>query len=247
MELKIMEGMKTDKIFNLRPMNLDLTELLQGEETFPIMGENLDSKNTLAMNFSPSNQDLYDVDLNNTGKFTAYVFGQLQKADKKYGIGGYFERRAIYSRSEVFETEKEDFRDIHLGVDIWTEAYTPVYAPLKGIVHSFKNNEGFGNYGATIILEHKLKGKILYSLYGHLALSDLNYLEVGKEFNSGDLLCHLGPYPENGDWPPHLHFQLMWDLLGIWGDFPGVCSHREVEKYKSICPDPNFLMGYSPK
>jgi peptidoglycan LD-endopeptidase LytH len=246
MELKIMEDLKTDKIFILQPMNQTLTEFLQGEPIFPIMGKKLDPKNTLPLDFSPSNKDLYQVDFNNTEKFSDYVFGQLQKAGKKYGIGGYFEHRAIYSRSEVFETEKEDFRDIHLGVDIWTEANTPVYAPLNGKIHSFKNNAGFGNYGATIILEHQIKGSTLFSLYGHLALDDLKNLEIGKEFKAGDLLCHLGPYPENGDWPPHLHFQLMWDLLGIWGDFPGVCSHRELEKYRAICPDPYYLVSYSP-
>jgi peptidoglycan LD-endopeptidase LytH len=247
MELKIMEGMKTDKIFILRPMNSSLTLLLQGEVLFPIMGEKLDPKNTLTMNFSKSNKDLHQIDLHDTGKFSDYVFGQLNRIGKKYGIGGYLEHRAIYSRSKVFATGKEDFRDIHLGVDIWTEAFTPVYTPLKGKVHSFKNNEGFGDYGATIILEHPLKEVTLYSLYGHLALNDLENLYVGKEFNAGDLLCHLGPFPENGDWPPHLHFQLMWDLLGIWGDFPGVCFQSEIEKYKSICPDPHLLIGYSPK
>ncbi|MFD2200518.1 peptidoglycan DD-metalloendopeptidase family protein [Shivajiella indica] len=239
--------MKTDKIFILQAMDLSLNELLEGESIFPVMGEKLNSQNTLPMDFSPRNKDLFQVDLNNTEMLSNYVFGQLNKAEKKYGIGGYFEHRAIYSRSEVFETEKDDFRDIHLGVDIWTEAFRPVYTPLKGKIHSFKNNAGFGNYGATIILEHQLKEETLYSLYGHLALKDLENLKIGKEFNAGDLLCHLGPFPENGDWPPHLHFQLMWDLLGIWGDFPGVCSHREVDKFKSICPDPNLLIGYSPK
>ena len=238
--------MKTDKIFILQPMHLKLTQFLKGKPIFPIMGEKLDPKNTLPLDFSPSNKDLYQVDFNNTEKFSDYVFGQLQKAGKKYGIGGYFEHRAIYSRSEVFETEKEDFRDVHLGVDIWAKANTPVYTPLNGKIHSFKNNEGFGNYGATIILEHQFEESTLFSLYGHLALNDLKNLEVGKEFKAGDILCHLGPFPENGDWPPHLHFQLMWDMLGIWGDFPGVCSHREVEKYLTICPDPCYLISYSP-
>lgn len=241
-----MEGRKTDKIFILRPMNSSLTILLQGEILFPIMGERLDSKNTLVLDFSKSNKNLHQIDLHDTAKFSDYVFEQIHKAGKKYGIGGYLEDRAIYSRSKVFASKKDDFRNIHLGVDIWTEALTPVYAPLKGKVHSFKNNKGFGDYGATIILEHTLKEVTLYSLYGHLALNDLEYLYVGKEFNAGDLLCHLGPFPENGDWPPHLHFQLIWDLSGFWGDFPGVCFRSEIEKYRSICPDPYPLVGYSP-
>lgn len=244
MEIKIGEAFKTDKIFILQAMKISLSNLLSGEEIFPVMGERLDSQNTFSLDFSPSNAELPKVDLSSTEKFNDFVFGQLRDAGKKYGIGGYFEQRAIYSRSEVFVTEKEDFRDIHLGVDIWTDAFAPVYAPLDGKIHSFQNNEGFGNYGATIILSHQIKGVTLYSLYGHLALQDLEGVSVGKEFKAGDLLCHLGPFPENGDWPPHLHFQLMWDMMDNWGDFPGVCSHREVEKYKAICPDPNILLQF---
>lgn len=239
--------MKTDKIFILHAMKNkpSLEILLDGEDIFPLMGEDLNQSNTLDMDFSSVNLELKHINLADTSIFNQYVFGKLTSAKKKYGIGGYFEHRAIYQRSEVFVTDREDFRNIHLGVDIWAEAGTAVYAPIDGEVYSFQNNRGFGDYGPTIILEHKFKDEKLYSLYGHLKLTDLDNLEVGKKIFKGEKFCHLGPFPENGDWPPHLHFQLMWDLLGNWGDFPGVCSHREIEKFKSICPDPNFMVGYS--
>jgi len=249
MEIKIREGRKTDKIFIFRAMKINpsLELLLEGEKIFPVMGESLDPSNALEMDFSIKNQDLQKVDLSDTISFNKYVFGLLENAGKKYGIGGYFEHRAIYSRSDKFSTELKDFRDIHIGVDVWAEAGTPVYAPLKGKIHSFKNNEGFGDYGPAIILEHEINKEVFYSLYGHLMLSDLQHLHVGMPIEQGQILCHLGPFPENGDWPPHLHFQLMWDLMGNWGDFPGVCSHREMDKYRNNCPDPNLLIGYSPK
>lgn len=228
-------------------MKNSFQELLPGENIFPIMGEALNPDNTMEMDFSPANTALMSIDFSDTRSFDQYVFDQLRVAGKKYGIGGYFEQRAIYARSEVFATEQSDFRNIHLGIDIWTEAGHPVYAPLSGKVFSFQNNAGFGDYGATIILEHELKGKTLYSLYGHLALEDLEGLEVGMPVNAGQAFCHLGLFPENGDWPPHVHFQLMWDMMGHWGDFPGVCSQREVEKYRAICPDPQVLTGYSPR
>ena len=210
---------------------------------FPVMGEALTENNTSKLDFSPANSELDLIDLGNTEEFNSYVFGQLSGQNKKYGIGGYFEHRAIYRRSEVFATQESDFRNIHLGVDIWAEAGTDVFAPLNGIIHSFQDNAGFGNYGPTIILEHDIEGQKLYSLYGHLFLSDLEKLKVGQEVKAGDLLCHIGPFPENGDWPPHLHFQLMLDMLGNVGDFPGVCSQREIEKYKAICPDPNLILS----
>lgn len=210
---------------------------------FPVMGEALSESNTSKLDFSPANTELENIDLGNTAAFDAYVFSQLSGQNKKYGIGGYFEHRAIYRRSEVFATQESDFRNIHLGVDIWTEAGAAVYAPIDGEIHSFQDNAGFGNYGPTIILEHEIEGEKLFSLYGHLFLSDLENLQAGQKIKAGDLLCHVGPFPENGDWPPHLHFQLMLDMLGNVGDFPGVCSQREVEKYQKICPDPNLILN----
>jgi murein DD-endopeptidase MepM/ murein hydrolase activator NlpD len=211
---------------------------------FPVMGENLNDSNSIKMDFSPTNLELPLVDISNTETFNSYVFGLLHKAGKRFGRGGYFEHRVIYSRSTVFETQESDFRDIHMGVDIWAEAGTPVFAPLDAVVHSFQDNAGFGNYGPTIILQHEIKGTSFFSLYGHLATTDLEHLNVGQAISKGEKFCHLGPYPENGDWPPHLHFQLMWDMMGNHGDFPGVCSHRDIEKYREICPDPAILIGY---
>ena len=144
-------------------LNPSLKSLLEGVKIFPIMGEVLDRSNTQKMDFSIKNQELQKVDLSDTETFNKYVFGLLGNSGKKYGIGGYFEHRAIYSRSDKFSTELKDFRDIHIGVDVWAEAGTPVYAPLKGKVHSFKNNAGFGDYGPTIILEHEINNKVFYA------------------------------------------------------------------------------------
>ena len=161
-------------------------------------------------------------------------------------MGGYNEHRVIYRRSphfqQVAETSQTGPREIHLGIDLWAEAGMPVLAPLDGVVHSFQNNAGFGDYGPTIILEHRIDGKPLYSLYGHLSLASLEGLYEGKVYRAGDPLAALGPYPENGDWPPHLHFQLMTDLLGRRGDFRGVCAVADRAFFLSICPDPNTLL-----
>lgn len=213
-------------------------------EFFPIMGEKLNDKNTLILDFTEANHELKKVDLSNTEVFDQFVFDQLMEKNKKYGIGGYLEKRAIYRRSEVFATAASDFRNIHLGIDIWTEAGAPIYIPMNGKVHSFQNNAGFGNYGPTIILEHTLGERKIFTLYGHLFQKDLANLKIGKEFKAGDLLCHVGPFPENGDWPPHLHFQLMWDLGENWGDYPGVAAEKDLNFYRENCPDPNLILGF---
>lgn len=211
-------------------------------EFFPIMGKKLTTENTLLLDFSDANQELVGVDLSNTEAFDRYVFGKLNQAGKMFGIGGYLEKRVIYRRSEVFATDESNFRNIHLGVDIWTPAGAPIYVPFEGKVHSFRDNGGFGDYGPAILLEHEIEGKKLFSLYGHLFRGDLENLEIGKIFQAREILCHVGPFPENGDWPPHLHFQLMWDIGGNWGDYPGVAEEKDIQFYKENCPDPNLII-----
>jgi peptidoglycan LD-endopeptidase LytH len=216
-------------------------KILETIPVYPIMGEPLDTTNTTLLDFTEANQELANVDLKITELFQEFVDGHM--SGKKYGIGGYMENRQIYKRSEVFASG-EKYRNIHLGIDIWTAAGSPVYAPLSGVVHSFQNNSGFGNYGPTIILQHRIQGKTLYSLYGHLKLSDLDIIYEGRKFAKGELLCHLGDQEENGNWPPHLHFQLIRDMHDAKGDFPGVCSAEDLDIYKDLCPDPNHLIRF---
>ena len=210
---------------------------------FPVMGEPLNAENALPLDFTAGNAGLRAVNLSDTTSFDAFVFQQLRSAGKIYGHGGYLEKRDIYRRSEVFATAQEDFRNIHLGIDIWTAAGSPVFAPLAGKIHSFQDNSGFGNYGPTLILSHELAGKTLYSLYGHLSSANLAQFELGREVAPGEQICEIGPFPENGDWPPHLHFQLIWDLGEHWGDYPGVAAEKDLDYYRQNCPDPAPMLG----
>ncbi|KAB7729070.1 peptidoglycan DD-metalloendopeptidase family protein [Rudanella paleaurantiibacter] len=200
-----------------------------------------DLSRALPLDFSATNPDLLPdsgLDLTNTALFSAYVFGKLQAAGAQVGIGGYNEHRVIYRRSAHFGDVQAEPREIHLGIDLWAEAGTPVYAPKAGVVHSFADNANFGDYGPTIILQHDVEGAPVFSLYGHLSRASLEGLYEGKVFNAGDKLAEIGPFPENGDWPPHLHFQLMTDMLGHRGDFPGVCSLTDRARFLQLCPDP---------
>src|SRR6202012_4326545 len=117
--------------------------------------------------FTASNTELKPDDIIDTDKFSVWVSNKLEQHKARYGIGGYMEHRTLYARSEHFNTADEP-RRLHLGVDIWAEAGTPVYTPLDGHIHSFADNDHFGDYGPTIILRHNLDGLTLYTLYGHL-------------------------------------------------------------------------------
>lgn len=188
---------------------------------------------SVALDLSATNSELLPSIYGNTSAFNAYI---ETKIGDKIGLGGYLEHRVIYETFKNFATASADYRNIHLGMDFWTNAGTPVFAPLDGEVHSFQVNVGDGNYGPTIILYHPLEN--IYSLYGHLASEDLVQLKVGAKIAAGQLLCHLGKPDENGGWPPHLHFQLMRDMQGMKGDYPGVCSQRDLLYYSSNCPNP---------
>ena len=200
---------------------------------------NLNPDQVRWLDFSIQNTALDTVDLKDTPVFERWLSGELQG---KVGVGGFLENRAIYRRSAHFDGEGEEARSIHLGVDIWIPAGTPVYAPWEARVHSFRDNEGFGNYGPTIILEHTIDHQTFYTLYGHLSRSSLSNLKTGQPVAQNTLLGEVGPYPENGDWPPHLHFQVMTDLLGWVGDFPGVVVPSQQADYAKICIDPRYLL-----
>lgn len=207
----------------------------------PVLPVDLDAATVCRLDLTARNTMLAQADLRDTAAFGALLQLQLQQQGATIGVGGYLEDRIIYRRSHHFDAVAEK-RSIHLGIDIWLPAHTPVLAPLPARVHSFQDNDHFGDYGPTIILAHELAGHTCYTLYGHLSRASLQGLAVGQVLARGQAFAQVGPYPENGDWPPHLHFQLLTDLLGLRGDFPGVCTPREQEKYARICPDPNLIL-----
>ena len=173
-----------------------------------------------------------------------YINGKINTANAKYGIGGYGENRTVYSRSKIFDADKtgEEPRRVHLGIDIWGKPYTKVMAPLDAIIHSYAFNNGFGNYGATIILSHFLNGFTFYTLYGHLSLSSIKNIHEGDKINAVDVFAEFGIPIENGHWPPHLHFQVIIDIEELKGDYPGVCKYSEKEKHLDNCPDPDLIL-----
>ena len=163
-------------------------------------------------------------------------------------LGGYDELRKVYGRSELFSgnagADKQEPRRLHIGIDIWGVEGTEIFAPLDGIVHSFANNDQFGDYGPTIILLHTTDQLKFHTLYGHLSKSDLDGLQIGKEIRKGEVFAHFGDQDENGYWPPHLHLQLVIDMEGKTGDYPGVCKYSERTYYLQNCPDPELLVQF---
>lgn len=170
---------------------------------------------------------------------------RMREAGTTLGIGRYDEARAFYT-DDRFQVEGNDgpvWRTVHIGVDLWTPAGTPVLAPLPGVVHALRDNAGEGDYGPTIILRHDADGVPFFTLYGHLARQSLGELSVGQAVAAGDPIAHTGAMAENGGWSPHLHFQVITDLLGREGEFPGVARADQRAVWLSLSPDPNLILG----
>ena len=203
--------------------------------------------------FDATTDKLYPFDLtaNNTALtaeivddttiFSKWVSQELADHNCRYGIGGYNEHRTIYARSQHFSGPDEP-RRLHLGTDIWGPAGTPIYNFYDAEVHSFKFNDHFGDYGATIILKYDVEGVVFHALYGHLSLNSLSGLRVGQKIPSGKEFAAFGIPEENGYWPPHLHFQLILDMQSNEGDYPGVCQYSKASQYLANCPDPVIIL-----
>lgn len=212
------------------------------ESIVPIVPVDFKKEKYITFDFSENNKELEKFDLTDIQQMNEYVFGKIEKAKVKVGVGGYNEERAVYQKSKVFQVS-EGSRSIHLGVDLWMKAGTEIFTPLNAKVHSFQNNDHFGDYGPTIILEHDLEGIIFYTLYGHLSLNSLEGLYEGRIIEKGEKLGEIGSEEVNGNWTSHLHFQVITDMLGNKGDFIGVADKLKREYYLNICPNPNFLLG----
>lgn len=192
------------------------------------------------IDLSAANPALTEV--KNVEQYQKYIDDFLIKNSATVAYGGYNERRSLYDDAELFNDGDSEPRNIHLGTDLWAKAGTEVLAALSGTVHSFAFNAGKGNYGPTIILEHKIEGERFFTLYGHLSLEDIGELEIGERFESGAVIGKLGTAFENGGYAPHLHFQLILDIGDYFGDYPGVCSESDAEFYVNNCPDPNLML-----
>jgi peptidoglycan LD-endopeptidase LytH len=205
---------------------------------------NAEKDQLVLMDFSSTNSTLTADIFDNTERFSGYIRDLLEDNDATYGIGGYGELRTVYSRSKLFDpgNDLEEPRRLHLGVDIWGKAGTPVFAPFGGMIHSFAFNDHYGDYGATLIVLHQLDGFSFYTLYGHLALADIEKATQGQYINRGQEIAHFGRPEENGHWPPHLHFQVILDMGYREGDYPGVCKYSERERYLANSPDPDIIL-----
>jgi 4-aminobutyrate aminotransferase-like enzyme/Ser/Thr protein kinase RdoA (MazF antagonist) len=180
-----------------------------------------------------------------TKALTEKIFHEMKREGASFGVGRYDEPRLLYTSSLFGSgTPTEERRSVHLGMDLFVEPGTAVRAPVDGVVHAVANNTAPLDYGPVVILRHETgDGAEFFTLYGHLTKDTLDGLKVGQRIVRGEKFARVGASSENGGWPPHLHFQIIFDLLELGADFPGVACASQRAVWTGLSPDPNLLLG----
>jgi 4-aminobutyrate aminotransferase-like enzyme/Ser/Thr protein kinase RdoA (MazF antagonist) len=180
-----------------------------------------------------------------TRALTDTIFAEMERRNVRVGVGRYDEARLLYA-SPLFAGPEDDDerRTVHLGLDLFVSPGSPVCAPFAGTVHTVANNPAPLDYGPLVILRHETdSGEAFFTLYGHLSEDSLEGKSPGQPVARGEGFARVGAPPGNGGWPPHVHFQLILDLLGLGRDFPGVARASERAVWTSLSPDPNLVVG----
>jgi peptidoglycan LD-endopeptidase LytH len=172
----------------------------------------------------------------------------------EYDVGKFNERRMNMYETEHFKkTEKkvagfDGMRNIHVGIDIGGPVNTPILSFADGKILHFGYNPAKGDYGNVIVTEHEFldddenKSYKLYALYGHLGASSIKGRKTGEFVSKGDRIGCMGARDENGDWPPHVHFQLSVERPETH-DMPGVVSSSDHERAMKTFLDPRLVLG----
>jgi 4-aminobutyrate aminotransferase-like enzyme/Ser/Thr protein kinase RdoA (MazF antagonist)/murein DD-endopeptidase MepM/ murein hydrolase activator NlpD len=166
----------------------------------------------------------------------------------RVAVGRYDEPRLLYTAPffAAGDGTLDERRTVHLGLDLFADAGTPVHAPFDATIHAFGDHHQVQDYGPSIVLRHEVgddrNGRLeFFTLYGHLSRASLEGKRAGQRIKRGERFATLGTPEENVGWPPHLHLQIVTDMLGLGADFPGVGTAGRRGVWRSVSPDANLV------
>ncbi len=210
----------------------------------PVIGVDLSKTPSLVLDLSISSPLVSADALENAEpKLTERVFSEMKRAGVEVSIGRYDEPRLLYVAPAFTGLDPTDEnRTVHIGLDLFAPAGTPVFAPIDGTVHAFADNASYLDYGPVIILRHETDdGTEFFTLYGHLSRESLSGLVAGRAVRAGEQIATFGDPSVNGGWTPHVHVQIITDLLELGTDFPGVAPPSRRRAWCAICPTPEYV------
>lgn len=228
------------------PKSMRVVAHLRRQTFAPVMQPDVRTKDPLVVDLSVTSPLVEPLEQQPDPKRASEAwFRRIRRAGAEIGVGRYNEPRIVYT-SKNYQSANNAFdetRTIHLGIDLFKEAGTPIYAPAAARVHSLSFSRKPMDFGGLVILEHTMEGERFYTLYGHLSEDSIQRLQSGQKIAKGEEFADLGRPEENGGWTPHLHFQVIVDLLGQSGEYWGVAPASQRDVWLSICPDPNLILG----
>ena len=159
----------------------------QADAIAPILAVELDERTCKVIDLSIGSPLIRGV---NQGPDILALREAVQSKGLQFGIGRYGEVRLRSSDpGEDFNTE---LQTVHLGMDIYTPAGSPVCAPLVGEVHSFASRSKGQADGAVVILKHQgPKNHEFYTLFSHLEPRSLDGLIPGQKIAAGEQFASL--------------------------------------------------------
>ncbi|MEB8387774.1 aminotransferase class III-fold pyridoxal phosphate-dependent enzyme [Rhodobacteraceae bacterium KMM 6894] len=175
----------------------------------------------------------------------AATLGSEHAATHALWLGHYGDPRLIYTEDffRLGPWKASDRRTVHMGVDIFAPAGTPVHAPMAGTVAFAGYRPSNLDYGGLIMLRHGTPEGAFFTLYGHMSRSSVETLSIGQQISKGQQIAVFGDLHENGAWAPHLHFQMALGIDGMKEDWPGAVSPDDLAFWTAICPNPAALMN----
>jgi 4-aminobutyrate aminotransferase-like enzyme/Ser/Thr protein kinase RdoA (MazF antagonist) len=217
----------------------------------PLTGHDLGATPVLGIDMSAGSTLIASHPVDNAADPLARrVFAMIRGAGAAIGVGGYNEARVIYD-ADAFATGAvtDERRTVHIGLDLTLAPGSPLYAPLDGVVHGFEDAAARLDYGPVVVLRHEAAGDehpTFFTLYGHLERRSLEGLYPGKPVKAGERFAAVGAPPDNGDWWPHVHVQIITDMLDVPCNFNGVAPASQRSTWLGLSPDPNLILGIPP-
>ncbi|MBL0375262.1 aminotransferase class III-fold pyridoxal phosphate-dependent enzyme, partial [Rhizobium sp. KVB221] len=210
----------------------------------PVIRPNLSRPQVTVFDFSATSPDATLLDSLDGPGFDRYCEERIATEGADFGVGAYGEDRTIYKGDAFGTTAPHVRRTVHIGIDIFAPAGEPVHAPMAGTVAFIHDDAVAYGFGPTVLLQHETDhGDVFWTLYGHLSRASVARLRVGQPIAKGAAFTEFGPRPENGEWPPHLHFQIVTDHLGLGARMHGVGTLAEWQIWQQVSPDPSVVLG----
>ncbi len=210
----------------------------------PIVRPSVDKPKVTVFDFSATGPEAAQWASLDAAEAEVRIMAQVGREGAAFGVGLYGEDRGIY-QGDAYEMAGAR-RSVHLGVDIFAPAGEPVSAPFAGKVAFIHDDAVAYGFGPTVLLEHEIDGGArFWTLYGHLSRDSVAKLSAGQAIAKGEVFAAFGSANENGNWAPHLHFQVVTDHLGLGGQMHGVGVRDQWQVWREVSPDPSVVLGLS--